>query len=211
MSERSSDRRKNKRYKRRMKARWWTDASEGTGFTVDASNSGLLIETGRPIEIGSRMHLELGLNQEVSFFAECLVVRKRTYPPQARALFKPAVGVRFVGLNEAVRELDERDGEASVGTQEQVHVPLQADLRDRHHLAAVYERDIKHGGLMVETTELPEWNSEIELPVLLPEPHGMIRCRGIVVKLFDDPPGIALRLEDIDEVRGLIIEILRAR
>jgi Tfp pilus assembly protein PilZ len=194
-----------------MKVRWWARDIEGRGFTVDVSNSGLLIETGRPIEIGTRLHLEVGLTDDLPYFTECVVARKRTYPPQARALFKPAVGVRFVTMNEAVREITERDGEEGLGTQEQVHVPLMVDLRDFDHLEAVYERDIKHGGLMVETTELPELNSEIELPIWLPEPHAMIQCRGEVVKLFDDPPGLALRLEDLDLVRARVKEILGTR
>ncbi len=211
MADRANERRRTKRYRRRMKVRWWADDIEGNGFTVDVSSSGLLIETGRPIAIGTRLHLEVRLTDEIPYFSECVVARKRTYPPQARALFKPAVGVRFVSINEAIKELTAKGGEESVGTQEQVHVPLQADLRDFDHLEAVYERDIKHGGLMVETTELPDLNSEIELPVRLPDPHGTIQCRGEVVKLFDDPPGLALRLEEIDLVRTRVKEILGTR
>ena len=209
----NSDKRQHKRYKRRMKVRWWAEAAglDSTGFTVDASNSGLLIETGRPIEIGTRLHLEITLGVGVPFFAECIVARKRTYPPQARALFRPAVGVRFVTLNEAIKDLLAKSGEESVGTQEPLHVPLQADLRDYDHLEAVYQKDIRYGGLMVETTELPDLQEEIVVPILLPEPHGQIDCRATVLKLFDDPPGIALRLEEVELVRVRLAEILGSR
>ncbi len=211
MPTRGQERRQNKRYKRRMKVRWWADDIEGNGFSVDVSASGLLIETGRPFEIGTRLHLEIMLGLAVPYFAECVVARKRTYPPHVRPLFKPAIGVRFVGINEAVKDLVSSAGEKAVGTAEQVHVPLQADMRDLDHLKAVYDKDIKHGGLMVETTELPEVHSVIEVPVLLPEPHGTIQVRGTVVKLFEDPAGIALRLEDVDLVRARIVEILGTR
>ena len=111
----------------------------------------------------------------------------------------------------SIKDLLAKSGEESVGTQEPLHVPLQADLRDYDHLEAVYQKDIRHGGLMVETTELPDLQEEIVVPILLPEPHGQIDCRATVLKLFDDPPGIALRLEEVELVRVRLAEILGSR
>ncbi len=75
-------------------------------------------------------------------------------------------------------------------------------------LKEVYEQDIKFGGLLVRTKELPEIESELIVPILLPEPHGTIQCRGSVVKILSDPPRVALRLADTDQVRGRLMEII---
>ena len=84
------------------------------------------------------------------------------------------------------------------------------DLSEPAKLAQVYERDIRYGGLLVHTEERPELDSEVVVPVVLPAPHGQIECRGIVVKLTDDPPTVALRLSEVDQVRGRLIEIIRS-
>jgi Tfp pilus assembly protein PilZ len=210
--------------------RFWSDEIEGTGFTADISDTGLLIETPKPLELGQRLHLEVSLN-EGSYFAECVIVRRKTYPRHARALFKPAIGVRFLGLSEVAGVASAPDDEvperaASVETAEAsarvegstdpvpVEVPrgpMQVDLRELADLEAVYKRDIKHGGLLVQTREAPEIDSEVVVPVRLPDPHGTIRCHGTVVKVNENPPSVAVRLSEVKFVRDRVREILSAR
>jgi Tfp pilus assembly protein PilZ len=200
--------------------RYWSDGIEGTGFTADISDTGMLIETPKPLDLGQHLHLEVSLN-EGSYFAECVIVRRKTYPRHARSLFKPAIGVRFLGLCEVVDVASAPDDDASdqaasaeVSTDPvQVEVPdgpMQVDLRDLEDLKAVYESDIKHGGLLVRTREAPEVDSEIVVPILLPDPHGTIRCHGTVVKVSENPPSVALRLSEIKFVRDRVQEILSA-
>jgi len=209
--------------------RYWADGVEGTGFTADISDTGMLIETPKPLDLGQRLHLEVSLN-EGSYFAECVIVRRKTYPRHARALFKPAIGVRFLGLCEVADVASAPDDEASdrAASAEtldesacseastdpvQVEVPdgpMQVDLRDLADLKAVYESDIKHGGLLVRTREAPEIDSEIVVPVLLPDPHGTIRCHGTVVKLNENPPSVAIRISEIKFVRDRLQEIISA-
>ena len=71
------------------------------GFTQDISETGLLVETPRDLELGARIHLEV-TGDNLAFFANGVVVRKKQYPRQARSLFKPAMGVRFEKLTEAL-------------------------------------------------------------------------------------------------------------
>ena len=207
--------------------RFWSDAVEGTGFTADISDTGLLIETPKPLELGQRLHLELSLG-EGSYFAECVIVRRKTYPRHARSLFKPAIGVRFLGLSEVAdvasapndevpdraagaETLDESARVEASTEPVQVDVPdgpMQVDLRDLADLEVVYERDIRHGGLLVPTREAPAIDSEVVVSILLPDPHGTIRCHGTVVKLKEDPPSVAIRLSEIKPVRDRLLEIL---
>ena len=74
-------------------------------------------------------------------------------------------------------------------------------------LQLAYDRDIKHGGLRVYTAEHFAIDTDVSVPVQLPEPHGAIDCLGTVVKTFED--GFALRLREVDPVRERISEILR--
>ncbi len=191
--------------------RYWADGVEGTGFTADISDTGMLIETPKPLELGQRLHLEVSLG-EGSYFAECVIVRRKTYPRHARSLFKPAIGVRFLELSEVADLASAPDGEASTDPV-QVEVPdgpMQVDLRDLADLKAVYESDIKHGGLLVRTREAPEIDSEIMVPVLLPDPHGTIRCHGTVIKVNESPPSVAIRISEIKFVRDRLQEIISA-
>ena len=61
----------------------------------------------------------------------------------------------------------------------------------------------------MSTPEEPELDSEVVVPLILPPPHGQIECRGTVVKLNQDPPGVALRIAEVDQVRGRLIAIIR--
>lgn len=212
MSKRGKERRKNKRFRKRLKVRYWWKDFEGTGFTTDISDTGLLIETSKTIEIGTRVHIEVSYDDE-SFFGDVIIVRQKIYPRQARSLFKPALGARFLKVTEVVG-LGGTKAKAAAAPEQAPpvpdHIPMQVDLRDAETLAEIYERDVKHGGLRVVTTEMPELQSDVEVPVLLPEPHGEIVCRGLVVKLFEDPPGFSVHLEDVDAVRARLVEIMRS-
>ena len=95
------DRRRAQRHRKRLAVRFWWDDWEGTGFTQDVSEGGVLVETQRDLELGTRIHIEL-TGDNLAFFANGIVVRKKQYPRQARSLFKPAVGVRFEKLTEAL-------------------------------------------------------------------------------------------------------------
>ena len=201
MSRKENERRRSQRQRRRLDVRFWNDEFEGRGFTTNVSNKGLLIETSKTLQLGQRFHLEIIL-PETSFFAEVVVVRRKVYPPQARSMFKPTVGFRFVGIREVVKSILSPDV-AAMGA------GLRVDLSDPARLAEVYERDIKYGGLLVSTPEEPELDSEVVVPLILPPPHGQIECRGTVVKLNQDPPGVALRIAEVDQVRGRLIAIIR--
>ena len=202
MSRRANERRRSQRQRRRLDVRFWNDELEGRGVTTNVSNKGLLIETSKTLRLGQRFHLEIIL-PETSFYAEAVVVRRKVYPPQARSMFKPTVGLRFVGIREVVKSISSAAAVATDGG-------LRVDLSEPARLAEVYERDIKYGALLVTTREEPELDSELVVPLILPPPHGQIECRGTVVKLSQDPPGIVLRLAEGDQVRGALIEIIRA-
>ncbi len=205
----AGNRRRSKRTKQRLKVRFWCEEFEDTGLTTDVSTTGLFLETHHALEVGTRLHLEIAIG-EGSHFAEGQVARRKSYPVHARCLFKSGVGIRFVGINEALKAAAaaEEPEETQVLVQAVPDGPMEVDLRDPEVLRAVYERDIKHGGLLVSTSEKPDVNSEVTVPLLLPEPAGKIDCLATVVKVNESPPSVALRLHEIDAVRARVLEVL---
>jgi len=83
--------------------RFWNESFEASAFTTDLSDSGLLVETARRLEPGTRLHVELELGDR-AYFTEAVVARRADYPQYAQSVFKPAIGLRFLGLEEALRE-----------------------------------------------------------------------------------------------------------
>ena len=205
----AGNRRRSKRTRQRLKVRFWCEQFEGVGFTADVSNTGLFLETHHPLEAGARLHLEIAIG-DGSHFAEGRVARRKTYPVHARGLFKSGVGIHFVSINESLKgaAAGETPEEQPVLVQAVPDGPMEVDLRDPEVLRAVYEHDIVHGGLLVHTSEKPEVNSEVTVPLLLPEPNGKIDCLASVVKVNESPSSVALRLHEVDAVRARVLEVL---
>lgn len=199
------DRRRARRVRNRLKLRFWADGLEARGFTHDVSVTGLLIETTAAVEIGTRLHVELELPDDYRYFGEVMVVRKKVIPRQAQSVYKPGLGVRMIGLVEALKEAT---SPRSVDAQAPPSV-LRVDLRDRRALQEVYDRDVKHGALKVETPRIPEPDDVVSVTLQLPDPHGSIEVIGIVVSKVPELPGFGMMIEDIDLVRARLLEILR--
>jgi hypothetical protein len=98
---RRGERRGAPRQRWRAQVRFWNEHFEAVGFTADISSTGVLVETPRHLEVGTRLHIEIKVGDR-SFFSEATVARRRQSPPYAHSLFRPALGLRFVGLIEAV-------------------------------------------------------------------------------------------------------------
>jgi len=199
------DRRKARRLRQRLRLRFWGDGVEGRGFTHDLSVTGMLIETTMAAEIGRRLHVELELPDEVAYFAEVVVVRKKVIPREAQSMYKPGLGVRMVGIIEALKEAP---SPRSPDEQPASDV-LQIDVRDRAVLQGVYDRDVKHGALRVETPRIPSNEDVVSVTLHLPDPHGSIEVIGIVVSQAPELPGFGMMIEDIDLVRTRLLDILR--
>ena len=186
---------RSKRYRVRLQVHYWAAGIDGRGFTRNVSDSGLLIETAGTAEVGQRLHLEVFAPDD-HYFAEGVIARRARAHPTARPVRTPAIGVRFLRLGEALT--------LNIGA-------FEVDLRDPKALEEAYERDIKHGGIRVPSLALHEVGEEVVVPLVLPPPHGKIECRATVVRIYDDPQGVAVKLIDVDAARARILEILRPR
>lgn len=212
MSARDKERRRSKRRRRRLPVKFWRGDVEGTGFTTDISNTGLMVETTASADIGSRFHIELQLPEGTPYFAEGVVARKKVYPRHAASMFKSGLGFRFVALGEAIRAvLEEKPEDDSPRTCEtpRTDCGFLVDLRDPGELKRVYERDIKHGGVQILVSERPPIDEEVRVTFLLPDQNGSIDCPAVVVTHVQEPPGVGLRLREVDAVRTRLLEVIR--
>jgi Tfp pilus assembly protein PilZ len=199
------DRRRARRVRQRLKLRFWNDQVEGRGFMHDVSVTGMLIETTTAVEFGSRLHVELDLPEGDTYFTEVSVVRKKVIPREAQSMYKPGLGVRMVGLIEAIK-----DATSAVSLGGAPDSVLRVDLRERAVLQQVYDRDVKHGALQIETSRIPQRDDIVSVTLQLPDPHGSIEVIGVVVSQAPELPGFGMMVEDIDMVRARLLEILRS-
>lgn len=196
MARQGRERRGAPRQRRRLRVRFWNDSLETSGFTTDVSASGLFIESSTVAPPGTRLHLEMTL-ESGPFFAECVVARVLRAARNVQPVVKGGIGVRFVGLDEALAGLGSKPDDG-----------LRLDLRDPEKLATVYVRDIKRGGLFVPTRQPPAQDSTVTVRLEVPEPHEAIEARGRVIHLTEDPPGAGLELLDLEELRAKLASII---
>jgi len=198
MSAKRDERRRSERRRCRVQVKFWNDELEGLGFTGDISNRGLFIETTQALAVGTRLHLEIKL-ETGTFYAEGVVARLLKVPRSVQSVMKRGLGVRILDLTEVIRK---------VSTPEIPGSGLEIDLRDLSKLATVYVRDIKRGGLFVPTEKPPERDTTVTVRLHLPEPHGHVDVRGVVIHVMENPPGIGIKLLDMDQLRGKLALII---
>lgn len=102
-----AERRKHKRWSRRVRVRYWPKGSPNrasSGYTSDLSEGGTFVVTDRPLRQGSRVQIEF-LTDDGGFLLEGVVARSLTYPRELLKVRTAGMGVRFLTVRELVAEL----------------------------------------------------------------------------------------------------------
>jgi Tfp pilus assembly protein PilZ len=218
-----SDKRNAQRRRVRTKVRFWNEDGEFVAFTSDVSDNGVLVETARKLPIGTRLHIEVELGDR-SYFSEATVARRRDSPAYGHSFFKPALGLRFLGLLEAVEQLARQrrqmPGAASgplaveepapdaASVEEDDFAPPVLDLRDPALLRSLYERDLRKGALLVDLRRPAELGEPIAVVLLLPPPNGDITVCGRVVSMFSGSTQVGLLLDERKEIDTRLTQLL---
>jgi hypothetical protein len=192
VAEEKKDRRRGLRKAARLATRFWNDEIEATCFTRDLSASGVFLATREPLVVRSRLHLEFELSSG-PFFTEGVVVRVVEEPTTEQSVVERGVGIRVISLLE---EFHQTTAHNATGAQ-----PLELDLTDSHVLLTTFVRDIKRGGLMVLTEDLPEPHATVNIRIKLAPPQPDIHAKGVVIHRLSQPSAVGLQLLDIDELR----------
>jgi hypothetical protein len=199
------DKREARRRRSRLQVRFWNDDFEACAFTTDVSDTGLLVESARRLEPGTRLHIELELGPR-TYLSEAVVARRQDVPQYAQSFFKPALGLRFLGLGEVMAEVPEPVVEAApepapaagaAGAATSGSRPTHAvDLRDPARLRKLFERDLSKGALLVRTANPPALRSALCVVLRLPPPHADVIVKGEVVSSLQGHGQVGLLLED---------------
>jgi Tfp pilus assembly protein PilZ len=102
-----AERRKHKRWSRRVRVRYWPKGfpSKATsGYTSDLSEGGTFVVADRPLRQGSRVQIEF-LTDDGGFLLEGIVARSLTYPRELLKVRTAGMGIRFLTVRELVGEL----------------------------------------------------------------------------------------------------------
>ncbi len=101
-----SSRRRAVRRPRRVQVHFWRlgDPAAYVGYTTNISLSGMFIATNSPVSAGARIRIEV-VDRDRGFMVEGVVAHARKTPPELARLNQSGMGVRFLSVEELVREL----------------------------------------------------------------------------------------------------------
>jgi hypothetical protein len=134
------ERRKNKRYNKRLKLAFGEKDLSGGGFTGNVSASGLFIISSPVVKIGQRMHVQLELDSGKLVYTEVVVARIHQVPPELRTVVKGGFGVRYLTQRELLHELLPNIGAMAAKVM---------SFDTAWKLAEVYEKELKRGGVFI--------------------------------------------------------------
>lgn len=99
-------RRRSTRRPRRVPVTFWKRGEDhGTaGYTTNISNTGMFVGTGNPLPPGARVRVEV-LDRDNGFVIEGVVAHARRVRGDMNRIAQSGMGVRFLGVEELVREL----------------------------------------------------------------------------------------------------------
>lgn len=101
-----SSRRRAIRRPRRVQVHFWRqgDPISYIGYTTNISLTGMFIATNSPVSSGSRVRVEV-VDRDRGFMVEGVVAHARKSPPELARLSQSGMGIRFLSVEELVREL----------------------------------------------------------------------------------------------------------
>lgn len=189
------------RYQRRLTVSFRAAGEERdrTGFTTNISTSGMFVATRNVLPVGSRVRLEI--KGEKGFAVEAEVVWMQTQPLQLRDLRSSGFGVRFVAVEDLVREAlggptaadaanseHDRAGRrargAGAGTASGDDGPptFRVSFKDAAQFLRVFDRDLKTGGLFLMTGRKLDLEAPVTVEIVPPGDAAIaVRCAAKVV------------------------------
>src|SRR3954463_14582575 len=101
-----SSRRRAPRRPRRVQVHFWRqgDPTAYIGYTTNISLTGMFVATNSPVSSGSRVRVEV-VDRDRGFMVEGVVAHARKSPLELARLNQSGMGIRFLSVEELVREL----------------------------------------------------------------------------------------------------------
>ncbi len=136
------ERRRVKRYHRRLTVRYGERDLSRSGITHDISSSGVFVVAQGLPPLDVRIHLQISTNSDRFAYFEGVVRRHKILPLQLRQIDHGGFGVQFIQPGELVSELVPLASTSGV---------LEVVFESVEHLRRAIETEIRYGGVFIPT------------------------------------------------------------
>jgi Tfp pilus assembly protein PilZ len=199
------DKRKSRRYKRRIQLRFWSleERNPRKGFTLNVSTSGMFIASTAPFKAGTRIFVEIPSGSE-KLVLQAVVRYAARVDPVLQKVKPSGMGIRLLTVEELMSEIlkiRRSSEESTEGPGLDLAIPESAELEGvvltftfetPHELANTFQRDLKHGGLFVPTAEAVEEDDQVVVEFLFDwDPGSAVQTQASVIKKFAAAEGSA--------------------
>lgn len=199
-----AEKRRHKRYAKRLTVRYGAREINHTGYVVDVSLSGMFIASGMLPELHSRLHLMVQSDSGGPVYFEGIVARHKQVPPELRSIARGGFGVRFLLPEELLAELVPK---SLIST-----AKLDVTFRTREDLKAAFDREIRAGGLFLQSDKKFERDAVVTLVMRLAFADCDLEFEGKVVHVTGGetpgPKGVALVFVETRKAQEVIATYL---
>lgn len=173
------ERRKHKRYNKRLKVLFGEKDFSLSGFTGNVSSSGLFVIASLNVKLGQRLHMQIEAEGK-SLYQEGVVARLNMVPPELRTVVKGGFGFRFLSQRELLAEL------IPSATNPLARV---LSFDSAWKLAELYEKELKRGGVFLWSDTQVAVNTVIPVEFELGYANHTFTLQAKVVTVVPNPDG----------------------
>ena len=197
------EKRGKKRIHRRLSVRFGEDEPRYSGYTRDISTSGAFIVCGTLPPLGTRLRLQFLMDGDQWVSLEGIVRRLRRVPPELRHVQQAGFAISFLGAHpfERVDAIEKPAGTTSRQAPPQppaeVEGVLEAHFASAAALQTAWQRELRIGGLMIESTQPAILDRRIRVRLCLDFAQLALELPARIVQVVDGPKrSVAVAFED---------------
>jgi hypothetical protein len=183
------EKRRHRRYSRRFRVRFGEKSLSQQGFTSDVSATGMFVVTTPVPKLGTRVHVEVTMDNERMLYFEGLVARMALVAPELRSVMKGGFGLRFLSGAELMAEMvphlrDPKRLVLTYVTAEQLH--------------EAFEKELKRGGAFLWSQAEYAANSIVNVEIDAPFAGRQLAFEARVVHVLPENGRFGLALMFLD-------------
>lgn len=173
------ERRRHKRYVKRVKVRFGDGDLSSNGFTANVSEGGLFIVATPSVKVGQRLHVQFDLAPRPDY-TEVVVARLALVPPELRSAIKGGFGVRYLTPRELMADLVPSAGGARTHT---------IAYETAWALAQAYDKELRRGGVFLWSEQAETVDAVLPVEFDLVWANQAVQLNAKVVTVVPGPDG----------------------
>jgi Tfp pilus assembly protein PilZ len=209
------ERRRYPRVRKRLRVAYGEHDLGKVGFTRDVSAGGMFVLCSGPLPTGSRLHVQVFLNEKDFLLMEGAQVYKKQVPLALRTSGEQGFGLRFLLPMEALSRVTTSeplpvvDGPAGAPPPSE-HPTFTVQYGDSETFSAAWQRELRHGGLFVVTEDRLERDQPVTIQLRLPFASLSLEVSGRVLQATSGATaGLSLGFTEPRRVLDLLASVAR--